>query len=133
MQQPASEPTGEANDVDLTPMLDVVFIMLIFFLVTASFVRETGLDVAPPTASPPEPTESANVLVGISASDEFFVAGRSVDRRTVGANVIAALADDPEATVVIRADAQSTTAALVLVIDELRRNGIGDYALARLE
>jgi biopolymer transport protein ExbD len=93
----------DENEIDMTPMLDVVFIMLIFFIVTASFVNEVGLGVnRPPTTDQPPPnTENTNIVFRISESNEITLAGRRIDIRAVRANVERLHAEKPEASVVI--------------------------------
>jgi biopolymer transport protein ExbD len=93
----------EENEINLTPMLDVVFIMLIFFIVTASFIKEAGIDVnrpdAPVTESKPE---DANILVLINANDEIWIERRLIDPRAVRANIERMHAENPEGSVVIQ-------------------------------
>ena len=93
----------EENEIDMTPMLDVVFIMLIFFIVTASFVNEVGLDVnRPPTSdAPPPDSADTNIVFRISESNEIMLEGRRIDVRSVRANVERLNAEKPEASVVI--------------------------------
>ncbi len=115
----------EESEINLTPMLDVVFIMLIFFIVTASFVREAGIDVnrpdAPMTESKPE---DANILVRISATDEIWIDRRLVDPRAIRANIERLAAENPDGSVVILAHNQSTNKALVDVMDASRLAGV---------
>ena len=89
----------EENEIDMTPMLDVVFIMLIFFIVTASFVNEVGLDVnRPPTSDAPPPDSSdTNIVFRVSESNELMLEGRRIDIRSVRANVERLHAEKPEA------------------------------------
>ena len=93
----------DENEINLTPMLDVVFIMLIFFIVTASFIKESGIDVnrpdAPVTESKPE---DANILVVINANDEIWIDRRLIDPRAVRANIERMHAENPQGSVVIR-------------------------------
>jgi len=94
----------EEAEINLTPMLDVVFIMLIFFIVTASFVKESGLDVNRPDAPTAVKKESANILVAIGASNEIWISGRRIDPRAVRANIERMHAENPEGAVIIQAD-----------------------------
>ncbi len=75
------------NEINLTPMLDVVFIMLIFFIVTASFIKEAGIDVNRPDAPTSQRVEDANILIAISANDEIWIDRRLIDPRAVRANI----------------------------------------------
>ncbi|WP_165856337.1 ExbD/TolR family protein [Marinobacter sp. JSM 1782161] len=126
---------NEAEDsadtgIDVTPMLDVVFILLIFFLVTASFVRETGIEVNRPEATTAESREDAAILVAIDASNRIWIDQRQVDPAALTANVSRLHAENPRGTVVIQSDAAATTDTLVRVMDATRRAGVSDIALA---
>ena len=121
----------EENEINLTPMLDVVFIMLIFFIVTASFIKESGIDVnrpdAPVTESKPE---EANILVMISANDEIFIDRRLIDPRAVRANIERLHAENPKGSVVIQANKKSTNKVLVWVMDSSRNAGVYNISIA---
>ena len=121
----------EENEINLTPMLDVVFIMLIFFIVTASFVREAGIDVnrpdAPMTESKPE---DANILVLINANDEIWIDRRLIDPRAVRANIERMHAENPQGSVVIQANKSSTNKMLVEVMDSARQAGVYNISIA---
>ena len=120
----------DESEVNLTPMLDVVFIMLIFFIVTASFVKESGIDVNKPEAATSQPKEKANILVAIDASGGIWIDRRKVDPRAVRANIERMHAENPQGTVVIQADEDSRTAVLVHVMDAARLAGVYDVAIA---
>ncbi|MBT1450393.1 biopolymer transporter ExbD [Glaciecola sp. XM2] len=122
----------EAN-IDMTPMLDVVFIMLIFFIVTASFVKEAGIDVNRPDASTAVNKDRASILVAISENDEIWINKRRVDVRAVQANIERLHAENPQGTVVIQADKKATTDALIKVMDASRAAGIMDVSIAAQE
>jgi biopolymer transport protein ExbD len=119
----------EAN-IDMTPMLDVVFIMLIFFIVTASFVKESGIDVNRPEASTAVKKDKASILVAISDKNEIWINKRRVDVRAVQANIERLHAENPQGSVVIQADKKSTTETLMKVLDATRAAGIDDAAVA---
>lgn len=119
----------EAN-IDMTPMLDVVFIMLIFFIVTASFVKESGIDVNRPEASTAVKKDKASILVAISDTNEVWINKRRVDIRAVQANIERLHAENPQGSVVIQADKKSTTEFLMKVLDATRAAGIDDAAVA---
>lgn len=119
----------EAN-IDMTPMLDVVFIMLIFFIVTASFVKESGIDVNRPEASTAVKKDNASILVAISAKNEIWINKRRIDVRAVQANIERLHAENPQGSVVIQADNKSTTEMLMKVLDATRAAGIDDAAVA---
>lgn len=120
----------EDAGIDLTPMLDVVFIMLIFFIVTTSFVKESGLDVNRPSASTAKKKERASILVGISQNGEIWIQKRRVDIRSVRANIERLHAESPEGTVVIQADKLSETGILVQVMDQIRLAGVESISVA---
>ena len=124
-----SEVESEAS-VDITPMLDVVFIMLIFFIVTATFVKESGIDVNRPKAQTAVVKEKANILVAIDAHNKVWVNRREVDIRSVRANIERLHAENPKGTVVIQADQDSTNEILVQVMDASRMAGVYEIALA---
>jgi biopolymer transport protein ExbD len=122
----------EESNIDMTPMLDVVFIMLIFFIVTASFVNESGLDVSrPPTSDEPPPdTENTNIVFRVSESNELTLEGRRIDVRAVRANVERMHAEKPEAKVIISAHPKSKTELFVLISDQAREAGVYDVSLS---
>ena len=117
--------------MNLTPMLDVVFIMLIFFIVTATFVKEVGLDVNQPEKDPaPVDPEKQSIVVRVTSTDRIIIAGRDVDVRSVRANIERMHAENPEAPVVIRPHPDSRTDTMVRILDSARRAGVGDVSLA---
>ena len=120
----------DKSEINLTPMLDVVFIMLIFFIVTASFIKEAGLDVNRPDAPPDQVTAKANILVAISAANEIWIAKRRVDPRAVRANIERLHAENPEGSVIIRPDKRAYTETLVGVMDAARQAGVFDVKIA---
>ena len=117
-------------EIDLTPMLDVVFIMLIFFIVTASFVKESGIDVNRPGAMTAESKESASIFVAISDSGQVWIDKRQVDVRAVRANLERMLAENPQASMVIQADKDSKNGVMVEVMDAARLAGIQNVSVA---
>jgi len=123
----------EEATIDMTPMLDVVFIMLIFFIVTASFVKESGIDVNRPEASTAVKKDRANILVAISANNEIWINKRRVDVRAVQANIERLRAENPQGTVVIQADEEATTKMLIKVMDASRAAGVYDVSIAAQE
>jgi biopolymer transport protein ExbD len=117
-------------EVNLTPMLDVVFIMLIFFIVTASFVKEAGIDVNRPSAATAERKEKGNILVAISADNEIWIDRRQVDPRALRANIERMHAENPLGSVVIQADEESKHKLLVQVMDAARSAGVTNVSIA---
>lgn len=120
----------EEATIDMTPMLDVVFIMLIFFIVTASFVKEAGIDVNRPEAATAVKKDRANILVAISDKGEIWINKRRVDVRAVQANIERLHAENPQGTVVIQADKKATTDTLIKVMDASRAAGVFDVSIA---
>jgi len=121
----------EENEINLTPMLDVVFIMLIFFIVTASFIKESGLDVNRPDAPVTvEPKENENILVRITANNEIWIDRRLIDPRAVRANIERLHAENPEGSVVIQPNRKSKNKMLVTVMDAAREAGVANISLA---
>lgn len=120
----------EESSVDITPMLDVVFIMLIFFIVTATFIKESGIDVDKPSAATAIVQEKASILVAIDANDDVWINRRQVDLRSVRSIIERLHAENPKGTLVIQADKESRNDTLVQVMDASRRAGVYDIALA---
>lgn len=119
---------GEPGEINLTPMLDVVFIMLIFFIVTTSFIKESGVEIARPEASTASSRPNAELLVAITPEGAIWVDGEPVDAHRVGREVAALLGD--EGAVVIQADRASTTGRLIEVMDRIRAAGVENIAVA---
>jgi len=119
-------------EIDLTPMLDVVFIMLIFFIVTASFIKEKsiGMNVPENSDNPPPPDEeSKSILVQINSNDEVFIDQRRVDIRSVRSLIAQKSAENPDGGVVVMAHEQASTAAYVAIADAAREAKIYDVSL----
>lgn len=116
-------------EINLTPMLDVVFIMLIFFIVTASFIKEAGIDVDRPDAPTAVP-QDGNILVAINAANQIWIDRRVVDPRAVRANIERLHAENPEGSVVIQADKRAYTETLVGVMDAARQAGVVNVSIA---
>ena len=125
----AADEEGKA-EINLTPMLDVVFIMLIFFIVTASFIKEAGLDVNRPDAPTHEKPDDGNILVAIGATNEIWIERRRVDPRAVRANIERLHAENPEGSVIIQADKRAYTETLVGVMDAARQADVFDVSIA---
>ncbi len=123
-------PAEEEPAIDITPMLDVVFIMLIFFIVTATFVKESGIDVNRPDAATATKQEKANILIAISANNTIWLDRRQIDIRSVRPNIERLHAENPQGTVVIQADKESKTDTLIQVMDAARQAGVYNVAIA---
>ena len=112
--------TDEESVVDLTPMLDVVFIMLIFFIVTATFIKEAGVEVNRPDASTADQKDNTTVLVAINSDNSIWIDKRRVDVRSVRANIERLHAENPEGGVVIQADELASVKTFTAVLDAAR-------------
>ena len=121
---------GEEAEISITPMLDVVFILLIFFIVTASFTRETGVSIDRPAAAQASALQNGTILIGIRANDDIWMAGRQIELREVRQMAERARAENPEGSVVIVADKGSRIASVTRVMDQLRLAGVRSVAIA---
>lgn len=110
--------------IDITPMLDVVFIMLIFFIVTASFIKESGAKVNKPDATTFEKKPKATILLAINERDEIWLDRRKLDPRAVKANLTRLRAENPEGEVIVQADIESTAEVVMKVVEALKDAGI---------
>jgi len=123
----ADEETGA---IDLTPMLDVVFIMLIFFIVTASFIKEPGIQVNRPDATTAMLKKNANILVAINDENEIWINKNEVDTRQVKTQIQLLLAENPKGAVVIQADSDSNIKTLTEVAQMAREAGVADVSVS---
>jgi len=121
---------ADEAEINITPMLDIVFIMLIFFIVTTSFVKETGIDINRPSANTAEKKPRGNILIAINSNGEIWIAKRRVELRSVRANVERLHAENPEGSVVILADKDSKNGTLVEVMDQVRLAGVKNVSIA---
>lgn len=123
---------GQEDDaeINITPMLDIVFIMLIFFIVTTSFVKETGIDVSRPTAQTAQNKPKGSILIAVRENGEVWMNKREIELRAVRANVERAHAENPEGSVVIIADKSSETGVLVEVMDQVKLAGVDAISVA---
>ena len=125
MRKSRARDEGGENKVNLTPMLDVVFIMLIFFIVTATFVKEVGVDVNQPEDDKPKTVDpdKKSIVVRVTNRDRIIIAQRDVDIRSVRANIERMHAENPEAPVIIQPHPQATTKIIVHIIDSAQQTG----------
>ena len=120
----------EDSNIDITSMLDIVFIMLIFFIVTTTFIKETGVEVNRPNASTAVTDKKGNILIAITENNEIWIDKRMIDIRAVRANVERMKAENPEGSVIIQADENSTTGLLVETRDQGRLAGVQNVSIA---
>ncbi len=120
----------EAAEINLTPMLDVIFIMLIFFIVTTSFIKETGIEINRPVAATAQHMEHGNIMIAVSTAGAVWIDGRQVDILALRANVERLRAESPESAVIIQADEAANIGVLVQVMDQVRLAGVLNMAIA---
>ncbi|MCF8033937.1 MAG: biopolymer transporter ExbD [Desulfarculaceae bacterium] len=125
LESGASEP-----EINMAPLIDMVFILLIFFLVTTTFVREAGVEVQRPTAATAAAKEKGALIVGVTGDGRIFVERRQVDLRSVRGLVERFLAEDPAGAVIIAADKTTPTGRTVAVLDQARLAGAKEVAVA---
>lgn len=120
----------EEAQVDMTSMLDIVFIMLIFFIVTSSFVKESGVEVNRPQASNSVSQKDASIFIAVTAQNEIYIDKRVVDKERVQATLEHLITEQPNASVVIQADEFAFNGTVVSVMDSAKGAGISNIALA---
>ena len=123
-------PTDDDADINLTPMLDVVFIMLIFFIVTATFIKQTGVQVLRPDAVTAEQKPTVAMLIAISPTGEIWIDKKRVDPTTVRAHIEKLHAENPKGGLVIQADKKSTNEKLMAVLNAARAAGLHEVAIS---
>lgn len=118
--------------IDMTPMLDIVFIMLIFFIVTASFLKESGIDVNRPDGSESQQDQQdrQNIMILVTADNEVWMQSRRIDIRAVSANVQRLKAENPDGSIVIQAAEDSNIDTVADIMDSLNMAGFSDHVLA---
>ncbi|WDN88771.1 biopolymer transport protein ExbD [Desulfosarcina sp. BuS5] len=120
----------KSAELNMAPLIDMVFILLIFFLVTTSFVKETGVDINRPTAGSAVSKEKAGIMVAVTADGRVYIDKHEIDVRAVRANVERALAENPESQVLVIADKESLTGTVIMVMDGCRLAGAENVSLA---
>lgn len=118
------------TEINLTPMLDVVFIMLIFFIVTATFIKETGINVTRPTAITAEVPSKGAIFVAINEKNEIWIDRAKVDPRGVQAVIERLAAESPEGGVVIQADSSAKNETLITVMDAAKEAKVVNVTVA---
>ncbi len=130
MRHSHTEQETTAANVNLTPVIDMVFILLIFFLVTASFTKESGIDVDRPSAKTTVRQEQASLIIAITKEGEIWIDNKQVDIRSIRAHIEQLHAQNPEGTVIIMADKNALTGVTVAVLDQVRLSGVSNVAIA---
>lgn len=123
MRKLGKQKEDDGAEIDLTPMLDVVFIMLIFFIVVASFLKEAGIEINRPDSAKSDPSDATSILVIIEADDQIWMENRRVDARAVRANIQRLLASDPTQAVTIKVDKGAKAKSVIDVADAAREAG----------
>ncbi len=127
----AARRSGKKNlELNIAPLIDMVFILLIFFLVTTSFVKETGVDISRPSATTAVPKTGNTILIGVTKDNSIHIDRHEIDIRAVRANVERFLAENPDAAVVIVADRESSTGLVINVMDHCKLAGAETVSLA---
>ena len=125
MRRKNREADADEAEIDLTPMLDVVFIMLIFFIVVASFLKEAGIEVNRPDATESnDPSDAVSIVVTIAGDDQIWMDNRRIDIRAVRANIAKVLATDPEAPFTVKTERGASAKTLIQVGDAAREAGV---------
>lgn len=124
------KPKLDETQIDMTPMLDIVFIMLIFFIVTASFVKESGITVEKPFAETAQKKPKANIFIGIDHNGDIYMLKNKVDKDAVKAGLEDMLLENPESTVVVQADNRADAGILLNVLDAAKAAGVKNISVA---
>jgi biopolymer transport protein ExbD len=124
--------TDDEAEINITPMLDIVFIMLIFFIVTTSFVKEKGLEVSRPSNSPPKQVEQKKgpIVVKIDANGNISLKGRMLEHKAVQANLEREKAEKPDSTLIVAAHPDADTDSLVTILDAAKAVGVASVSVA---
>ena len=130
MAQKKARPGQEEAQIDMTPMLDIVFTMLIFFIVTASFVKESGITVEKPNAETASKRPKANIFIGIDNRGDIYMLKNKVDKDAVKATLKDMLLENPESTVVVQADSRAEAESLLNVLDAAKAAGVRNISVA---
>jgi biopolymer transport protein ExbD len=119
-------------EINITPMLDIVFIMLIFFIVTTSFVKEKGLEVSRPSNAPPKEVKKNKgpIVVKVDSNSNISMQGRILERKAVEANLEREKAEKPDSPLIIAAHPDAETDALVTILDAAEAVGVGSVSVA---
>jgi len=120
----------ESEEINLTPMLDVVFIMLIFFIVTATFIKEAGIQIERPDTSTADTQDDASILIAISSNDEIWIDRKEREPQAIRGIIERLHAENPKGSIVIQADEESTNEKLVLVLEAAKAAGVSNVSIA---
>lgn len=129
MRKPRKQKTESGQAIDLTPMLDVVFIMLIFFIVTASFIKEAGIDISRTDAATAD-KRTVSILVAINENNDIWIDKKKVDERAVKLHILRLYTENPKGGMVIQADNKANVKTIGLVADAAKEVGVVDIAIS---
>ena len=124
---------NEDDDVNVTPLLDIVFIMLIFFIVTSKFVKEPGIDPVRPEVETGEFKRFGTILIAIDAEDRIFVNREEVELNEVKLFVEQVRRENPRSTAVVQSDVEATSGVMVDVVNQIQDAGMSDIAISTVE
>lgn len=130
MRRHSQHDDSDGAGIDLAPMLDFVLNLLIFFIITAVFIKEIGITVSRPSSSAAEKKEGGNIIIAIRSNGEIYVGSRVVDVRAVRANIERLHAQKPEDAVVVMAEKEAPVGTMVQVIDQVRQGGVQNVSIA---
>lgn len=125
-----STSASQTIELNMGPLIDLIFLLLIFFIVTTTFVKETGVEVHRPVAKTAERKEKSTILIGVTKEGSIYMENRAIDVRAVRANVEKAIAESPEAGVIVIADQKSLTGIVIRVVDQCRLAGASSVSIA---
>ncbi|UZE97072.1 ExbD/TolR family protein [Alkalimarinus alittae] len=118
------------SEIDMTPMLDIVFIMLIFFIVSSNFIREAGVEINRPTASTAEQKENAGIMIAITPDDQIWLDQKQIDIRMIRPTLEKLKVEQPNIGILIQSDQDARTGTLIKVMDQVKLAGIEQIAVA---
>ena len=130
MRRSHVQPAGTMSGTNLTPLIDMAFILVIFLVTTSSFVKEAGVDVDRPKAETALPEERASIVIAVTETGEIWIEEQAVDVRVLRGRVERLYAKNPEGSVVILADKGSLTGRVIEVVDQVRLAGVSSIAIA---
>jgi biopolymer transport protein ExbD len=130
MQSKSHSAESEETGIDLAPMLDFVLNLLIFFIITTSFVKEAGIAVTKPEALTAEHKDNGNILIAIRPNGDIWMDKRQVDITEIRGAIERLHIERPDVTVVLIADRESETGVLTKVMDQVKLGGIADVSIA---
>jgi len=117
-------------EINMAPLIDMVFILLIFFLVTTSFVKQSAVEIQRPTAQSAEKKEKINLMIEVSENGTIFIEGKHMDIRSLPSRMKRFAAETPGGTVLIAADKHSQTGLIITILDQCRIAGIDNISVA---